>query len=97
MFRRSVFLLLLVGCTTTAPLEEYTLARTAFEAAQEQQASRYAPSYFHQAEEAFREGERLYRDETYKEAEEAFLKAKTFAEKAENTARIQRFKKGEVP
>jgi hypothetical protein len=89
-------ILFLTACATNPPTEEYTLARTALNAARDQDSARYAPSYWHQAEEAYRKGEGLFKAQEYKEAEEEFLKAKQFAEKAENTTRIQRFKSGEV-
>ncbi len=88
-------LLMFVGCATTPPSEEFALARTALEAAKEQDASRYAPTYFHQAEEAYRKGEIAYRDQEYAVAEESFVKARAFAELADNSARAQKFKSGE--
>ena len=86
----------MVGCATTPPLDEYTLARTALEAAKEQDSARYAPSYFHQAEEQFREGEAKFKNHDYREAEENFIQARQFAEKAENASRAQKYKSGEV-
>ena len=88
--------LILGGCATNPPLNEYTLARTALEAAKDQEAARYAPSYFHQAEENFREAEVQFREHEYRDSEENFIKAREFAEKAENSARLQKYKSGEV-
>lgn len=84
-----------MGCATEPPVVEYTLARTAIRAAQEYESARYAPGFWHDAEEAYRRGEEFFRKENFAEAKEEFLLAKTFAEKSENTARLMRFKAGE--
>ena len=90
-------LLVLVGCTTApAPVEEYTLARAAIEAAKSIEAARYSPGYWHQAEESYRRAQALYTDRPYDEAQAEFVKARLAAEKAENSARLIRQKNGEV-
>lgn len=86
----------LFACATTPPLDEYTLARTALEAAREKDAARYAPSYWHRAEEAYRKGEALFKNEDYEDAEIQFREARSFAEKSENVARLQKYKSGEI-
>ncbi len=91
-----VFVFLFSACSTVPPLDEYALARTALEAARDKDAARYAPSYWHRAEEFYRKGESRFRDEEYEEAEKDFRDARAFAEKAENTARLQKHKSGEV-
>ncbi len=92
----ALFIFILCSCATVQPLDEYTLARTALEAARERDAARYAPSYWHRAEESYRKGEERFRDEEYEQAEVLFREAKSFAEKAENMARLQKYKSGEV-
>jgi hypothetical protein len=87
---------LLTACSTVPPLDEYTLARTALEAARERDAARYAPSYWHRAEESYRKGEQHFREEEYEDADEQFRESRSFAEKAENMARLQKYKSGEV-
>jgi hypothetical protein len=77
-------------------MNEYTYARTALEAARDQDAARFAPSYWHQAEEAYRAGEALYKQSDYVKAEEQFIVARELAEKAENATRVQKFKSGEI-
>lgn len=91
------FALSLVGCSTTPPIAEYTLARTAVNYALESEAARFAPGFWHEAEEAFRRGEYNFQKKDFAEAKEEFLLAKTFAERAENFAKLQKFKSGESP
>lgn len=87
----------LFSCQTTpAPIEEYSLARAAIEAAQAAQAPRHSSGYWSQAELAYRQGQTYYRDGDYSQAKREFLKAKSFAEKAENSARLIRQKNEEV-
>lgn len=89
--------LFLSGCVTTPPpVEEYTLARAAMDAAKVVEAARYSPGFWHQADEAYRQAEIFYKDHEYSDAKKEFLKAKQAAEKAENSARLIRQKNGEV-
>jgi hypothetical protein len=80
----------LAGCQTTPPLHEYTIARTALEAARRIEAVRVAPAFFHKAEEAYRKAEVLFKKEDYSEARDGFVVARDYAEKAENSARLQK-------
>lgn len=79
-----------------APLEEYTLARAAIDAAKSVQAARHSPGYWHQAEEAYRKGRMHYKDRDWSSARENFVKARIAAEKAENSARLIRQRTGDV-
>lgn len=89
--------LLLCACVNVpAPNEEYTLARAALEAARLVESARHSPGNYHQAEEAFRRAKTLYEEREYEEARSYFIKARNAAEKAENSARLIRFKNGEV-
>ncbi|MEQ1875233.1 MAG: DUF4398 domain-containing protein [Bdellovibrionia bacterium] len=83
-------LFLLAGCQTNPPVREYTLARTALDSAKRIEAVRIAPAYFHKAEEAFRRAELEFKREEYSEAKDHFTLAREYAEKAENSARLQR-------
>ena len=84
------------GCAVgPAPLEEFTLARTALEAAQAVEASRFSPGFFHQAEESFRKARLLFGNREYEAARQEFKKAQIAAEKAENSARLIRMRTGE--
>lgn len=78
------------------PLLEFTLADTAIKAAQSVQAVRYSPGHWHEAEENFRQAKILYSEREYEQAQELFNKARVAAEKAENSARLIRFRNGEV-
>lgn len=90
-----VFFLFSVGCTTKPPIIEFTIARSAVESAKNVSAARYAPALWHKAEQSYRKGEEFFREEQYKKAAEAFLKARLFAERAENIARLEKLKNGE--
>ncbi|QDK46765.1 hypothetical protein DOM22_17180 [Bdellovibrio sp. ZAP7] len=87
----------MVGCQTVpAPIEDYSLARAAIDAARAVQAARHSPGYWHQAEEAYRKGRIFYDDRDYARAKEQFVRAKFAAEKAENSARLIRQKTGDI-
>lgn len=87
----------MLGCQTgPMPLDEYTLARAALDAAREVQAPRHAPGYWHQAEEAYRRGRVFYKDQRWDEARQEFVKARQAAEKAENAARLTRQRTGDI-
>jgi hypothetical protein len=91
------FLGAILGCQTgPVPLDEYTLARAAIDAARDVQAPRLSPGFWHQAEEAYRKGRLLYRDSRWDEARIEFIKAKQAAEKAENGARLNRQRTGDI-
>jgi len=90
-------LMLLLGCQTVPqPIEEYTLARAAIEAARAVQAPRHSPGYWHQADEAYRQARLFYKDRDFIRAREAFVRARIAAERAENSARLIRQKTGDV-
>ena len=85
----------LVGCATTAPLREYTLARTAIQSAKHHDAARYAPALWQEAENAFESGENLFRKGEYRDSQVYFEDAQEYAERAENASRLQKLKSGE--
>jgi hypothetical protein len=86
-----------LGCQTgPIPLDEFSIARAALEAARDVQAPRLSPGFWHQAEEAYRKGKLLYKDSRWDEARTEFLKAKQAAEKAENSARLTRQRTGDI-
>jgi hypothetical protein len=84
------------GCVTSVPVEDYTLARAAYDAAKEAEALRYAPALWYNAEQAYRLGQRSYKERNYTEAEERFKEARVAAEKAENAARVARQNSGDM-
>ncbi len=87
----------ILGCQTgPVPLDEYTIARAALDAARDVQAPRLSPGFWHQAEEAYRKGRLLYKDSRWDEARIEFIKARHAAEKAENSARLNRQRTGDI-
>lgn len=92
-----IIFLVIVGCQTVpAPVEDYSLARAAIDAARSVQAARHSPGFWHQAEEAYRKGRFYYEDRDYSKAKEQFVRARIAAEKAENSARLIRQRTGDV-
>jgi hypothetical protein len=87
----------IVSCQTVpAPIEDYSFARAALDAARSVQAARHSPGYWHQAEEAYRKGRIYFEDRDYSKAKEQFVRAKIAAEKAENSARLIRQRTGDI-
>lgn len=85
----------LCSCATEPPLEQFTIARAALNAARDVDSTRFSPGHFHRAEEQFRLGEKAYRDEDYAVAKNYFEQSIYFAEQAENSTRLKKFKTGE--
>ncbi|MGE3972934.1 MAG: DUF4398 domain-containing protein [Bdellovibrionales bacterium] len=81
--------ILCASCVGRPPIKNYTLARTAIEAARKVDGLRYSPEVFHRAEEFYRKGEIYYKNHEYANAESAFEEARLNAEKAENEARMR--------
>ncbi len=97
LFLTTALMFTFVGCVTApAPIDEYTLARAALEAARSVEAARHSPGYYHQAEESYRKGKLLYEEREYEQAKAQFVRARIAAERAENSARLIRMKSGEV-
>jgi hypothetical protein len=96
-----LFLLVLVSsalfnaCVTYIPVDEYNLARAAYESARDADAPKYAPALWFQAEQTYREGQKLYKDRAYGQARSSFNQARSLAEQAENMARLERHKSGD--
>lgn len=82
--------------TVPPPKIEFTLAKSAIDAARSVQAVRYSPGYWHQAEEFYRQAKILYNEREYEKALDLFEKARIAAEKAENSARLIRQKNGDI-
>ncbi len=81
---------------TSVPVEEYSLARAAYDAAKDAEALRYAPALWYNAEQSYREGQRAYKERRYSDAEADFKDATKAAEKAENAARVARHQAGDL-
>ena len=87
--------LLLAACAGPKPIEEMVLAKVALDAAREVGAVSTASGYWYQAEENYRKGKRALRDNYNYDAKEFFVQARIYAEKAENSTRLKKFKSGE--
>lgn len=88
--------LMLCSCvSTTLPLQEYSLAKTAFDAAVSSESAKYAPQLFYRAEKAYKRGEALYKERDYEGAREQFLNCQKLSERAENAARLKQFNSAE--
>jgi hypothetical protein len=86
---------LLGGCVVDRPNVDLVLAREAFQSAEEVDAAKYSPANYHRAEESYRSAMTKYKNKAFKEAILDFRAAKVYAERAENSARVQRQKAGE--
>jgi len=81
-------LICLSSCVSRPPITDYTLARSAYEAAKESGAARLAPSVWYKADQAYRRGQKFFSEQSYGAARDAFEEARFLCEKAENTARL---------
>ena len=91
-----IFLItLMVGCAVNPPVQEFTLARTALNAAQTSGASKYAPSLWFKAEENYRQGENAFKKGKFEVAKQYFTESQDYSERAENKARYDKRKLGE--
>ena len=88
--------LLASGCVTYIPVDEWTMARSAYESAREADAARFVPAIWFKAEQSYRDGQRAYKDRKYEEAKQLFNQARAYCEQAENAARLARHQSGEV-
>lgn len=66
------------------------------DAARAVESARYSPGHWHQAEEAYRRAQVFVKERDFEKARVEFVKARTSAEKAENSARVIRQRNGEV-
>ena len=85
----------LIGCQTgNPPILEYTMARTAIQAAQKANAEQLAPGYWTRTQQFYQKGQMHYNKKEYRLSSEAFRQTYLYAEKAENVARIKKMKSG---
>ena len=87
---------LISGCVTQIPVDEYTMARAAYEAAKEADSARFAPAIWFEAEQAYRAGQKSFKERHYEDARKSFARAQSLSEQAENAARLSRNQSGEV-
>lgn len=77
------------------PVQEYSLAKAAYEAAVASESAKYAPQLFYKAEKAYKKGERLYKERDFEAARLQFVTSQKLAEKAEDESRVKQFNSGE--
>lgn len=92
----SIFLSLSGCATVVLPIQEYSLAKTALDAAEKNDGERLAPILFQQAQQTYHQAVKYYENRDYEEAKVLFIKARKLAEKSESAARIKKAKTGEV-
>lgn len=84
------------GCIMPPPpYEEYTIAQSAVQAAQEADSPRMAANLWNKADEAYHKGVKAYKDAEFDDAKKYFIVAKDWAERAENATRLKKFQTGE--
>ena len=91
-----LFILLGVGCVGAPPHEDYALASIAIESAKNAGASKFATGYWNKCLTTYKQAQDDFEERHYGEAKAFFIKARVFAEKAENSARLKRLRSGEV-
>ena len=91
----SFLFIALTSCASPPPYVEYTLARTALRAARDSGAPRFAAGFWHEAEQAYRDGRLSFEENRNEEARNHFKEALEWAEKAENATKIKRFQSGQ--
>src|SRR3989338_10958796 len=97
MIRRSFWisvLFLAAGCVTSIPEEELVFAETAVEAAREAKADFHSPALFQRAEDYLKAAQKAKSERDFDQARTLALRAKEFAEKAEEEA-VMKQEKGE--
>jgi hypothetical protein len=87
---------LLTGCVTYIPVDEYNIARAAYEAARDADAARYAPALWFNTEQSYRLAQRFFKERNFASARAKFNQAKAFAEQAENASRLARHQSGDA-
>ena len=78
------------------PYEDYALAKAAVRAARDVDSARFSTTTMHKAEEAFRKGEKSFKDNDFEQAKRFFVRSKELAESAENATRLKKFKNGDT-
>lgn len=77
-------------------MEEYNLARTALQSATDSEAKRYAPRVYSRAKLLMKKAEKAFEERNYDKSTGYFRKSRYYAEKAENIARVNMFKQGDM-
>jgi len=97
---RIIGLIAIVGALTTScvttqiPIEDYTIAKAAYDAATAAEAVKYAPQMYFKMEKSFKRAEHLFKERYYSDARKEFQKAQKLAERTETMARLKQFTAG---
>ncbi len=101
MMIRATFLLLgmtlLSGCVGPKPMNDYVLAREALNFARASEAQSLASGWLFKAEETFQKAESAWKLNENDLARKLFIKSRKYSERAENSARVKKFKSGAGP
>ncbi len=92
-----VFVINLVACAGPKPLQDYSLSKSALDYARKAGAESLASGWYYKADTTFKQAESAYKNNENLKAKELFIKARKFAERAENSSRVQKFKSGDGP
>ncbi len=84
------------SCVTEVPIDEWAVARAAYNAAKEAEAARYVPAIWFNGEQAYREAQRAYKERRYGDARDLFAQAKALCEQAENAAKLAQKQAGDI-
>ncbi len=89
------WMLFLISCAGTPPVKEYSLARTALQAAKKFEANKYNPKLYRKAVYFYRKGSHSFDKRLYGQAKDYFNQCLEMAEKSEDLTRWTRYKKGD--
>jgi len=99
MIRILAFLVFMASasCAGPKPIKEFALSKIALEHAKKAGAESYASGWYYKADTTFSNAEKAYKLNDNLVAKELFIKARKYAERAENSSRVQKFKSGDGP
>ena len=83
------------GCAGAPCSSAYNLAQTALQKAQEYDAETEAPNDYKKALKFYRSGESLFEQRLFDLARRKFNRSRIHSEKAENIARLKKYKRGD--
>ena len=102
MLKRPIFVVIFFtlftgGCVGPKPLKDYVLSHQAMVYAKRSEADVIANSWFSKAEDTYQQAEIAWANSEHDRAKKLFIKARRYFERAENMAKVQKFKTGDGP
>lgn len=91
----AAFAFLLSACAGAPCSGAYSLAKTALEKAKEFGAEAESPGHYRKALKFYRSGESLFEQRLFDLARRKFDRSRLHSEKAENIARLKKYKRGD--